>query len=123
MIKRLFLVFCASWAGFAMSQSRELPDFTDLAEKQGQAVVNISTTHVVRGGAPRAMPQFPFDEDDPAFDLFRRFMPRQHPGMPRDFESKSLGSGFIISADGYILTNAHVVDGADEVIVKLNDKR
>jgi len=61
-------------------------------------------------------------EDDPAFDFFRKFMPPQFKG-PREFESKSLGSGFIISADGYILTNAHVVDDADEVTVKLTDKR
>lgn len=121
MIQRILLLAWLSWATVAFGQGRELPDFTDLAEKQGQAVVNISTTHIVRGN--RMLPQFPFDEDDPAFDLFRRFMPRQHPGVPREFENKSLGSGFVISQDGYILTNAHVVDGADEVIVKLNDKR
>jgi serine protease Do len=60
-------------------------------------------------------------EDDPFYEFFRRFMP-QIPG-PREFESQSLGSGFIISGDGYILTNAHVVEGADEITIKLNDKR
>ncbi|GAB1393281.1 DegQ family serine endoprotease [Rhodocyclaceae bacterium] len=102
----------------------QLPDFVDLAEKQGAAVVNISTTQVVRG--QRFGQGFPFDEDDPAFEFFKRFGPRQFPGIPnvpREFENKSLGSGFIISADGYILTNAHVIDGADEVVVKLADKR
>ena len=104
------------------AQTRGLPDFSDLAEKQGPAVVNISTTHVVRGQA-QMMP-FPFDENDPAFEFFKRFIPRSPGGgMPRDFENKSLGSGFVVSGDGYILTNAHVVDGADEVTVRLTDKR
>lgn len=107
---------------FAFAQTRGLPDFSELAEKQGPAVVNISTTQVVRGQA-QMMP-FPFDENDPAFEFFKRFVPRvPGGGMPRDFENKSLGSGFIISGDGYILTNAHVVDGADEVTVRLTDKR
>ena len=107
---------------FASAQTRGLPDFTELVEKQGPAVVNISTTQMIRGQA-QAMP-FPFDENDPAFELFKRFIPRQPGGpTPREFENKSLGSGFIISADGYILTNAHVVDGADEVTVRLTDKR
>ena len=65
------------------------------------------------------MPNIP--EDDPFFEFFRRHM--QPYGAPRDFESKSLGSGFIISSDGYILTNTHLVDTADEITVKLTDKR
>lgn len=109
------------------AQNRALPDFTDLVEKQGPAVVNVSTTQVVRSAGRGAQP-FPFDEDDPMFDFFRRFAPRQpgtpgFPGAPRDFESRSLGSGFIVSADGYILTNAHVIDSADEILVRLTDKR
>lgn len=106
-------------SSFSVAQTRSLPDFTELAEKQGQAVVNISTTQVVRG---RGATPLPFDEDDPMFEFFRRFAPRQ-PGIPRDFENKSLGSGFIVSTDGYILTNAHVVDAADEITVRLTDKR
>jgi serine protease Do len=110
---------------FLVQAHAQLPDFADLAEKQGVAVVNISATQVVRG---QRFGGLPFDEDDPAFEMFRRFAPHMFPripGAPREFEyeNRSLGSGFIISADGYILTNAHVVEGADEVIVKLTDKR
>ncbi|WP_126445493.1 DegQ family serine endoprotease [Sulfuricystis multivorans] len=110
---------------FLLKAQAQLPDFADLAEKQGVAVVNISATQVVRG---QRFGGLPFDEDDPAFEFFRRFAPHMFPripGAPREFEfeNRSLGSGFIISADGYILTNAHVVEGADEVIVKLTDKR
>lgn len=120
---RMIVFLLALIAGTSFAQVRELPDFADLAEKQGAAVVNISATQIVKG--QRFGHGLPFDEDDPAFEFFKRFGPRFPgiPNMPRDFENKSLGSGFIISADGYILTNAHVVDGADEVIVKLTDKR
>ncbi|MDR2507521.1 MAG: DegQ family serine endoprotease [Candidatus Accumulibacter sp.] len=116
----LFLLF---FSFTAQSQSAGLPDFTDLVEKQGTAVVNISTTQIVRGNF-RGMP-FPFDDDDPMSEFFRRFFPQQpgKPSTPREFETHSLGSGFIISADGYILTNAHVIDSADEILVRLTDKR
>lgn len=117
-----FIVFFSLWftCSFAFAQTRGLPDFTELVEKQGSAVVNISTTQTARSQAT----PFPFDENDPAFEFFKRFIPRPPSGgAPREFENKSLGSGFIISGDGYILTNAHVVEGADEVTVRLTDKR
>ena len=112
----LFLrfVFLLGLAGAA--QAATLPDFTEIVDKQGAAVVNIATTQDARRGERRGMP-----DQDEMFEFFRRFMPPQGRGFmpPRHGQ----GSGFIVSADGYILTNAHVVDGADEVVVKLNDKR
>ena len=108
----------------AQAQARDLPDFTELVEKQGATVVNISTTQIIKGR--RGGQQFPFDGDESTQEFLRRFFPGQipnAPGVPQEFKNRSLGSGFIISADGHILTNAHVVDGADEVLVKLTDKR
>jgi serine protease Do len=108
--------------------AKDLPDFTVLAETQGPAVVNISITQNMKAENAVPFPGMPGDEQMQEF--FKRFgipMPGQVPGlngapMP-EYKSQSLGSGFIISSDGYILTNAHVVAEADEVIVKLSDKR
>lgn len=109
----VFGVLCAFSAGAA-----ELPDFTGLVEKQGAAVVNVSTSQTV--DAPPAFQGFPnLPENDPFNEFLRRFAPQ----IPQQRESRSLGSGFIISADGYILTNAHVVDRADKIMVRLTDKR
>jgi len=105
----------------AQAQGRAvlLPDFTELYEKQGPAVVSIDVTQRARRG--QQMPEL--SEDDPFYDFFRRFGPIPRRGTPRDQEAQSTGSGFIVGADGYIVTNAHVVDGADEVKVRLSDRR
>ncbi|TMG85473.1 MAG: trypsin-like serine protease [Betaproteobacteria bacterium] len=103
----------------AAQSSRGLPDFTELYEQQGPAVVSVDVTQTVRRS------QLPdLSEDDPFYEFFRRFgqVPRGRE-RPRDLEQQSVGSGFILSSDGYILTNSHVVDDASEVMVKLSDKR
>lgn len=117
-MKKLFVSAALLVASIGVSQAaRELPDFAALVEKEGPAVVNISTTQTVvnNGGVPGLA------EDDPFNELLRRFNPRQY--QPREYQARSLGSGFIISSDGYILTNTHVVGNADEITVKLTDQR
>jgi serine protease Do len=125
-VRTLTAAWLVVFSSIAAAQAvRELPDFTRLVDEQGNAVVNISTTQAVRRSG--AVPQVPGMEDEEVLEFFRRFIPRQQPGPgqgpgPRS-ESRSLGSGFIVSADGYILTNAHVVEGADEINVRFTDKR
>jgi serine protease Do len=96
-----------------------LPDFTKIVSHNGPAVVNVSVVGTSKA-TQRQMPQM--DEDDPFFEFFRRFQPQQ-PRGGRGEMVRGTGSGFIVSPDGVILTNAHVVRDADQVTVRLQDRR
>jgi serine protease Do len=116
-------VLAIAWSGLA-GAAVNLPDFTGLVEQHSPAVVNISTTQKVtqRRGPKVEIPDLP--EGSPFGDLFRHFFGEGGmPDIPEHQQTQSLGSGLIISKDGYVITNAHVIKDADEIVVRLSDRR
>ena len=107
---------------FSAAMARDLPDFTELVERHSPAVVNISTVQSREQPSQSTRPGVPQGDLE---EFFRRFLPDGAPrgrgGQPRP--PQSLGSGFIVSADGYILTNNHVIEDADKIVVRLTDRR
>ncbi|WP_286805715.1 MULTISPECIES: DegQ family serine endoprotease [unclassified Marinimicrobium] len=108
----LMSLFCL-FALALPAQARDLPDFTELVEAHSPAVVKITTQGRVETGN-----RIPYQEDIP--DMFREFFERR---MPQERDVRSMGSGFVISEDGYILTNYHVIENADNIYVRLIDRR
>jgi len=115
-----WLLMAVTLLSFQTAQARDLPDFTQLVKQAAPGVVNISTTSTI------SVSDGMYGQQDVP-EIFRRFFGDQMPPMPGgpqgEEERKSLGSGFVIRKDGYVLTNAHVVKDADEIMVRLNDRR
>ena len=126
-LKRLYLVaplltLLCLFVAPAHALTGELPDFTSLVEQSHEAVVNISTTSASESGGEQPF-NLPDLDDSPLGDLLRKYLEEQQQAPRGREEGDSLGSGFIISSDGYVLTNNHVIAAADEIIVRLHDRR
>ncbi|MDD2160701.1 DegQ family serine endoprotease [Pseudomonas sp. MIL19] len=128
-LKSTFTALCAVLLmGQALLAQASLPDFTELVEQASPAVVNISTRQKMPDRPVAGAGQLNVPDLEGLPPMFREFFERNIPQMPRtpgggrQREAQSLGSGFIISADGYVLTNNHVIADADEIIVRLADR-
>jgi serine protease Do len=118
------VLLTALTVGSQSAVAQSLPDFTPLVEKYSKAVVNISTTQKrrhVRSTLPKGFDLPDIPEDSPFYDFFKRFFGDN--GEIEEYDAESLGSGFIISPDGYVITNNHVIQNADEIVVRLSDRR
>ncbi|MHA7873898.1 Do family serine endopeptidase [Roseivivax sp.] len=113
-IASLSVLFLLAQAVFAAAQGNAPRSFADLADRVSPAVVNITTETMVEG---RAGPEGIVPEGSPFEDFFREFQDRNGPGQ-RPRRSSALGSGFVISEDGFVVTNNHVIEGADEILVE-----
>lgn len=103
--------------------ARALPEFTELVAENGDAVVNISTRNKTEQSASSMLPPgIELPEGSGIDEFFKKFFDGPQGGMPMPRESESLGSGFVLSADGYILTNHHVIKDAEEIIVRFSDR-
>ncbi len=94
--------------------------FSQLVKGARESVVNISTVKIIKGGGPSFRFKSPFGQEDPFHDFFERFFKDQ---IPKEYRQRSLGSGFILDKDGFILTNNHVVEKTDEIKVKLASEK